>query len=130
MMIMCMSTAGFFLYMSTICSDVHNFVLMNLFPLLLMSQDRSDSGEHPSHNDDSPSHTDHEGGSQEDSWKMSRGETKWPTDVLTVEEVNNEGIPMDKTTHTRFKRVCGLTGRHRVSINLPYFNNLTKEQRE
>ena len=39
-------------------------------------------------------------------------------------------MPLDNKTRTRFKRVCGLTGRQKVNINLPSFDSLKKEGKE
>jgi hypothetical protein len=32
----------------------------------------------------------------------------WPTDIMSVGEVNDEGIPLDITVNTRLSKVCGL----------------------
>jgi len=68
-----------------------------------------------------------EGAAEENNF---RGETTWPSDCITVDGVNAEGMPTDKKTRTRLKRVCGLTGRQKVNINLPNWSCFKKEQRE
>jgi hypothetical protein len=54
----------------------------------------------------------------------------WPTDVMSVGEVNDEGVPLDMTVNTRLSRVCGLDVRQRVSITLQGFNDLTKNEKD
>jgi hypothetical protein len=34
--------------------------------------------------------------------------TTWPTDVMSVGEVNDEGVPLDTTMNTRLSRIYGL----------------------
>jgi hypothetical protein len=50
----------------------------------------------------------------------------WPTDVMSVGEVNDEGIPLDTTVNMRLSRVCSLATRQRVSITLQGSDNLTE----
>ena len=47
-------------------------------------------------------------GSQGSRTKKARSQTKWPTDVKVVGEVNDEGLPLDHNVSTRLSRVCGL----------------------
>jgi hypothetical protein len=54
----------------------------------------------------------------------------WPMDVMSVGEVNDEGVPLDMTVNTRLSRVCGLDARQRVSITLQGFNDLTKNEKD
>jgi hypothetical protein len=42
----------------------------------------------------------------------------WPTDVMSVGEVNDDGIPLNMTMNTRLSKVCGLIVRQRVSLIL------------
>jgi hypothetical protein len=42
----------------------------------------------------------------------------WPTDIMSIGEVNDEGVPLDTTVNTRLSRVCGLATRQRMSITL------------
>jgi hypothetical protein len=35
----------------------------------------------------------------------------WPTGVMSVGEVNEEGIPLDMTVNMRLSRFCGLATR-------------------
>ena len=105
-----------------------------------MPQDGSDCGEHPSQNNeiefkksqhDGQQEANTKSGSQQgDDEKNSRGETKWPTNAITVRQVNDEGMSLDQKTCTRLKSVFGLTGRQKVNINLPNFNTLKKAQKE
>jgi hypothetical protein len=53
-----------------------------------------------------------------------------PTDVTSVGEVNDEGVPLDMTVNTRLSRVCGLATRQRVSITLQGFDDLTKNEKD
>jgi hypothetical protein len=54
----------------------------------------------------------------------------WPTDVMSVGEVNDEGIPLDTIVNMRLSKVCGLAARQRVSLILQGFNDLTKNEKE
>jgi predicted DNA binding CopG/RHH family protein len=54
----------------------------------------------------------------------------WPTDVMSVGEVNDEGVPMDTTVNMRLSRVCGLAVRQRVSLTLHGFDDLTKNEKD
>jgi hypothetical protein len=42
----------------------------------------------------------------------------WPTDIMSVGEVNDEGVPLDMTVNTRLSRVCSLSARQRVLLTL------------
>jgi hypothetical protein len=54
----------------------------------------------------------------------------WPTDVMSVGEVNDEGVSLDTTVNTRLTRVCGLAARQRVSLTLQGFDELTKNEKD
>jgi hypothetical protein len=54
----------------------------------------------------------------------------WSMDIMSVGEVNDEGIPLDTTVNTRLIRVCGLAARQRVSLILQGFNDLTKNEKD
>jgi hypothetical protein len=54
----------------------------------------------------------------------------WLMDVMSVDEVNDEGIPLDMTVNMRLSRVCGLATWQRVSLILQGFNNLTKNEKD
>jgi hypothetical protein len=43
---------------------------------------------------------------------------KWPTDVMNVGQVNDEGVPLDRTVNTRLSRACGIAARQRLSLML------------
>jgi hypothetical protein len=42
----------------------------------------------------------------------------WPTDVISVGEVNDEGVPLDTIVNMRLSSVCGLVVRQRVSLTM------------
>jgi hypothetical protein len=42
----------------------------------------------------------------------------WSVDIMSVGEVNDEGVPLDMTVNTRLSKVCGLAVRQRVSLIL------------
>jgi hypothetical protein len=42
----------------------------------------------------------------------------YPTDVMNVGQVNDEGVPLDKKINIRLSRVCGLAAQQRVSLSL------------
>jgi hypothetical protein len=54
----------------------------------------------------------------------------WPTDVLSVGEVNDEGVPLDTTVNMRLSMVYGLAVRQRVSLILQGFDDLTKNEKD
>jgi hypothetical protein len=51
-------------------------------------------------------------------------------DVMSVGEVNDEGVPLDTTVNTRLSRVCGLAARQRVSLILQGFDDLTENEKD
>jgi hypothetical protein len=54
----------------------------------------------------------------------------WPTDIMSVGEVNDEGVPLDTTVNMRLSRVCGLATRQRVSLILQGFNDLFENEKD
>jgi hypothetical protein len=54
----------------------------------------------------------------------------WPTDVMSVGEVNDEGVPLDTTMNTRLSMGCGLVAQQRVSLILQGFDDLTKNEKD
>jgi hypothetical protein len=42
----------------------------------------------------------------------------WLTNIMSVGEVNDEGLPLNTRVNTRLSRVCGLAARQRVSLTL------------
>jgi hypothetical protein len=54
----------------------------------------------------------------------------WPIDVMSVGEVNDEGVPLDMILNTRLSRVCGLVAQQRVSLILQGFDDLTKNKKD
>jgi hypothetical protein len=62
--------------------------------------------------------------------RKQRSEMKWPTDVKSVGEVNDEGLPMDRITSTKLSRVCGLAAQQRVSLTLDTFDDLSNKDRK
>jgi hypothetical protein len=57
-------------------------------------------------------------------------QTTWLTEVMSVGEINDEGVPLDTTVNTRLFMVCGLATRHRVSITLQGFDDLTENEKD
>jgi hypothetical protein len=57
-------------------------------------------------------------------------QTSWPTYVMSVGEVNDEGLPLDTRVNIRLSRVCGLAARQRVSLTLQGFDELTKNEKD
>jgi hypothetical protein len=49
---------------------------------------------------------------------------------MSVDEVNNEGLPLNTRVNTRLSRVCGLAARQRVSLTLQGFDELTKNEKD
>jgi hypothetical protein len=54
----------------------------------------------------------------------------WPTDVISVGEVNDEGLPLNTRVNTRLFRVCGLAAQERVSLTLQGFDELIKNEKD
>jgi hypothetical protein len=54
----------------------------------------------------------------------------WLTDVMSVGEVNDEGVPLDTTVNTRLSRVCGLSVRLTVSLTIQRFDELTENEKD
>jgi hypothetical protein len=51
-------------------------------------------------------------------------------DVMSVGEVNDDGVPLDTTVNTRLSRVCGLVARQRVSLILQGFDDLSENEKD
>jgi hypothetical protein len=54
----------------------------------------------------------------------------WPTDIMSVGEVNDEGVPLNTTVNMRLSRVCGLAAQQRVSLILQGFNDLFENEKD
>jgi hypothetical protein len=54
----------------------------------------------------------------------------WPTDVMSVGEVNDEGVPLDMTVNTRLSRICGLATQQRVLLFMQGFDDLTENEKD
>jgi hypothetical protein len=54
----------------------------------------------------------------------------WLIDVLSIGEVNDEGLPLDTRVNTRLPMVCGLATRQRVSLTLQGFDELTENEKD
>jgi hypothetical protein len=54
----------------------------------------------------------------------------WPTNIMSVGEVNDEGLPLDTRVNMRLSRVCGLATRQRVSLTLQRFDELIKNDKD
>jgi hypothetical protein len=62
--------------------------------------------------------------------QKTRSQTSWPTDVMSVGEVNDEGLALDMRVNTRLSRVCGLPAWQRVSLTLQGFDELAKNEKD
>jgi hypothetical protein len=49
---------------------------------------------------------------------------------MSVGEVNDECLPLDKIVNMRLSKVCGLATRQRVSLNLQGFDELTENEKD
>jgi hypothetical protein len=54
----------------------------------------------------------------------------WPTNIMSVSEVNDEGLPLDMRVNIRLYKVCGLAAQQRVSLTLQGFDELTKNEKD
>jgi hypothetical protein len=57
-------------------------------------------------------------------------QTRWPTDVKNVGQVNDEGVPLNKEINMRLSRVCGLAARQRMSLTLERFDDLSENDKD
>jgi hypothetical protein len=51
-------------------------------------------------------------------------------DVMSVCEVNDEGVLLDTTINMRLSRVCGLAARQRVSLTMQGFDELMENEKD
>jgi hypothetical protein len=54
----------------------------------------------------------------------------WLTDVMSVGDINDKGVPLDMIVNMRLSRICGVATRQRVSITLPRFDDLTENEKD
>jgi hypothetical protein len=54
----------------------------------------------------------------------------WLTYVMSVGEVNDEGVSLDTTMNMRLSRVCGLAAWQTVSLTLQRFDELTENKKD
>jgi hypothetical protein len=54
----------------------------------------------------------------------------WLTNIMSVGEANDEGVPLDTIVNMRLSRVCGVAARQRVSLIMQRFNYLTENERD
>jgi hypothetical protein len=54
----------------------------------------------------------------------------WLTNIMSVGEVNDEGVPLDTIVNMRLSRVCDVAARQRVSLIMQGFNYLTENERD
>jgi hypothetical protein len=52
----------------------------------------------------------------------------WPIDIMSVGQVNDEGVPLDMIVNMRLSMVCGQATRQSVSLTLQGFDELTKNE--
>ncbi|TVU00972.1 hypothetical protein EJB05_53584, partial [Eragrostis curvula] len=85
--------------------------------------------------DDGPfSGDDHEAQEYEDSEEevrrgtATRAPTRWPTDKMIVDEIDVDGMPTDWKQKLRFRRLSGLIARQRLSLVMPNFKALSRQQ--
>jgi hypothetical protein len=52
------------------------------------------------------------------------------TDIVSVGEVNEEGLRLDKIVNTRLSRLCSITVWQRVPLTLQGFNESTKNEKD
>jgi hypothetical protein len=53
----------------------------------------------------------------------------WLTDVMSVGDINDKGVPLDMIVNMRLSRICGVATRQRVSITLSRFDDLTENEK-
>jgi hypothetical protein len=49
---------------------------------------------------------------------------------MSVDEVNDEGLPLDMRVNRRLSRVCGLAAWQSVSLTLQGFDELTENEKD
>jgi hypothetical protein len=53
----------------------------------------------------------------------------WPTDIMSVGQMNDEGVPLDTTVNMRLSKVCGLVAQQMVLLTLQGFDELTENEK-
>lgn len=61
--------------------------------------------------------------------RAPRTQTKWPTDKITVTGIDADGMPSEKDAKKRMRRLAGLIARQELSLTLPQFNCLSKDEK-
>jgi hypothetical protein len=54
----------------------------------------------------------------------------WSTDIMSIGEINDEGIPLDTIVTMRLSGVCSLAARQRVSLILQGFDDLIENEKD
>jgi hypothetical protein len=54
----------------------------------------------------------------------------WPTDVMSVGQVNDEDVPLDTIVNMRLSRDCGLVVQQRLLLTLQGFDELNKNEKD
>jgi hypothetical protein len=54
----------------------------------------------------------------------------WSTDIMSIGEINDEGIPLDTIVTTKLSKVCSLAARQRVSLILQGFDDLIENEKD
>jgi hypothetical protein len=49
---------------------------------------------------------------------------------MSVDEVNDEDVPLDRTVNTRLSKVYGLAAQQRVSLTLQGFDDLNESKKD
>jgi hypothetical protein len=62
--------------------------------------------------------------------QKTRLQTSCPTDVMSVCEVNDEGLPLDTIINMRLSRVCDLAAWQRGWLTMQGFDELTKNEKD
>ena len=77
----------------------------------------------------SPSQTSAQEGASGARVRRPRTQAKWLTNTITIIEIDDDGMPMEKKALQRLQKITCLNALERVSLILPKFDDLTVDQR-
>jgi hypothetical protein len=108
--------------------------VVNVIPLTINSQDKSDEDYIPGPQDKEEGYgtasaqQDQMGGSQRRG-RAPRTSTKCPSDTMIVTEVDIVGMPVPLTQKCRFRAPAGLVARQKIPLNLPEIKELSNDEK-
>jgi hypothetical protein len=108
--------------------------VVTVISLTINSLDNSDEDYRPGPQDEEEGYgtvsaqQDQMGGAQRRG-RAPRTPTKWPSDTITVTEVNIVGMPVQLTQKRRFRALARLVARQKIPLNLPEIKELNNDEK-